>query len=93
VWWPGLAALIGLTARKIRGKDDSLVGSMLLVGFAAQYLPWVLVTRCTFIYHYFTAVPFIILMICYYFDRVSGYEGGMPPAKFRLQLWCTLALC
>ena len=34
---------------------------VVLVGLAANYLPWVLVTRCTFIYHFFTTVPFIVL--------------------------------
>lgn len=34
---------------------------MLLVAFLAQYLPWVLVPRGTYIYHYFPSVPFIIL--------------------------------
>ena len=32
-----------------------------LVSFLSQYLPWVLVPRSTFIYHYFASVPFIIL--------------------------------
>ena len=34
---------------------------MLLIAFLAQYLPWVLVPRGTYIYHYFPSVPFIIL--------------------------------
>ena len=34
---------------------------MVVVGFASQFLPWVLVPRSTFIYHYFASVPFIIL--------------------------------
>ena len=31
------------------------------MGFLSAYLPWVLVSRLTFIYHYFASVPFIIL--------------------------------
>ncbi|NLX82397.1 MAG: phospholipid carrier-dependent glycosyltransferase [Clostridiales bacterium] len=34
---------------------------ILLLAFLAQYLPWVLVPRGTYIYHYFPSVPFIIL--------------------------------
>ena len=33
----------------------------MVIGFLSQYLPWVLVPRSTFIYHYFASVPFIIL--------------------------------
>ena len=32
----------------------------LLVGFLAQYLPWTLVPRGTYIYHYFASIPFLI---------------------------------
>lgn len=33
----------------------------LLIAFLAQYAPWILVPRGTYIYHYFPSVPFIIL--------------------------------
>ena len=35
----------------------------MLISFLAQYLPWVLVPRGTYIYHYFASIPFLILMI------------------------------
>ena len=74
VWWTGLAAMVYVMARALlrRGVpaltrqglvrdelDDNLI--FLVLGFLAQYLPWVLVPRSTFIYHYFASVPFIIL--------------------------------
>ena len=34
---------------------------LLVISFAAQYLPWVLVPRGTYIYHYFPSIPFVIL--------------------------------
>ncbi len=75
VWWTGLAALIftigqsvahgvRLAAARLRGEKAGRINrtrAFILVGFAAQYLPWVLVPRSTFIYHYFASVPFIIL--------------------------------
>ncbi len=61
VWWFGLAALVYVLVRmclkRRAGKNDVMV----IVGFASQYLPWVIVPRSTFIYHYFASVPFIIL--------------------------------
>lgn len=33
------------------------------IGFLAQFLPWVLVPRGTYIYHYFASIPFLILFI------------------------------
>ena len=41
----------------------------ILVGFLSAYLPWVLVPRLTFIYHYFTALPFALLALLLVFDR------------------------
>ena len=75
VWWTGLAALIFMIGQSIAhlGKIAlqkshgevperiSRTRAFILMGFAAQYLPWVLVPRSTFIYHYFASVPFIIL--------------------------------
>ena len=35
--------------------------AFVLIGMLAQFLPWVLVPRGTYIYHYFASVPFLIL--------------------------------
>ena len=35
--------------------------AIIAISFLAQYLPWVLVPRSMFIYHYFASLPFIIL--------------------------------
>ncbi len=35
-----------------------------------QYVPWVGVPRCTFIYHYFTIIPFLILCILYVIKKI-----------------------
>lgn len=43
-------------------KDDPRF-ALLIFCFLAQYLPWALVPRGTYIYHYFPSVPFIILSI------------------------------
>jgi len=74
VWLGGLAALVTmigmwfkqrLRTRPLRISSHSLHDDMrpglLVISFLAQYLPWILVPRGTYIYHYFPAVPFIIL--------------------------------
>ena len=53
--------------------------TLLVTGFASQYLPWVLVPRSTYIYHYFASLPFIILcmgqcaLMLFRDDRKLGY--------------------
>ena len=39
-----------------------------------QYLPWVLVPRGTYIYHYFASVPFLMLMIVVALERLSRWK-------------------
>ena len=69
VWWMGTAAMIYLAVRIIRQKSMSKTSWFILLGFLAQYLPWVLVPRSMFIYHYFTATPFFILAIVVMISR------------------------
>jgi dolichyl-phosphate-mannose-protein mannosyltransferase len=74
VWLGGLVALLavmGIWLRqhlrtrplRISGRTmhDDMRPGLLVISFMAQYLPWILVPRGTYIYHYFPAVPFIIL--------------------------------
>ncbi len=63
IWWAGIPAFFGTIYYAFRDKDRK--GAFLIIGYIAQYLPWMLVTRCTFIYHYFPSVPFVVLMVAY----------------------------
>lgn len=70
VWWFGLAALIFVFVRACYDRRASRRYVMVVIGFASQFLPWVLVPRSTFIYHYFASVPFIIIASVLMLDAV-----------------------
>lgn len=63
VWWVGFAAFFYMGY--ITWKDRDWKAAFLMLGYLAQYLPWIFISRYTFIYHYFTCVPFLVLMIGY----------------------------
>ncbi len=63
----------------LRQGDGDLTLPVLAVGFLAQYLPWVLVPRSMYIYHYFASVPFIILATAWWLDR-------LPRSRPRLRM-------
>ena len=79
VWWGALASLPFALFRWLHGKHYLISGSeqrwhlnnnswnihweFVFIGLLAQYLPWVLVPRGTYIYHYFASIPFLILII------------------------------
>jgi dolichyl-phosphate-mannose--protein O-mannosyl transferase len=59
------------------------------VGVLANYLPWVLVTRCTFIYHFFATVPFILMATVYALQKL---EQKYRDANFIKWVWIGFAL-
>ncbi len=63
--------------RNVENIDSRSVLLVLSIGFLAQYLPWVLVPRGMYIYHYFASVPFIIL-------ATTWCIGLIPREKKRL---------
>jgi dolichyl-phosphate-mannose-protein mannosyltransferase len=63
VWWAGIPAVIASIAAALKKRDKSMI--VIFTAIAAQYLPWVLVPRISFIYHFFSIIPFIILSIVY----------------------------
>lgn len=63
VWWVGIPAFFFMLYRAVMREDRK--SRFFVIGFLSQYLPWVLIGRVVFIYHFFPSVPFITLMIGY----------------------------
>ena len=82
VFYIGAVAMLGVlfacAAKYVRVRervmlkqgDGDLTLLVLTIGFLAQYLPWMLVPRSMYIYHYFASVPFIILSTAWWLDRI-----------------------
>ena len=79
IWWGALALIPVAFFFWVREKHYRIEGTeetwhlssrtweirygFIFVSLLAQYLPWVLVPRGTYIYHYFASTPFLILII------------------------------
>ena len=74
VWWSGLIALIAILVGAAWKRKTPKAWLLVLIGFASQFLPWVLVPRSTFIYHYFASVPFIILCTVLCLDWMKKHD-------------------
>lgn len=62
---------------------------LVLVGILAGLLPWTLVTRCVFLYHYFSTLPFVLLaalLLLYYMEQK---HPRLAPLKW---VWFIVAL-
>lgn len=79
IWWIGIPAFFYMAYLTVKRRDK--LGVFLIIGYMAQYLPWMLVARLTYIYHYFPSVPFVIMMIAYCMKdlaaRGKGYRRGI----------------
>ena len=89
VWWICSVSAVVLLLERILGRvkaDRAL--QVICVGILANFLPWVLVTRCTFIYHFFATVPFLILAGVYLLQSSEKRD----PAGIRWVKWAWLTL-
>ena len=63
--WGGLLSLFVLLYAAVWRRDRK--AAFLLLGYLAQLLPWVLIRRLTFAYHYFPCSVFLVLALGYVF--------------------------
>jgi dolichyl-phosphate-mannose--protein O-mannosyl transferase len=61
VWWVGLIVMINETLRATREGASSRV--LLVTMFAFQWLPYALISRSLFLYHFFPNVPILCLAV------------------------------
>jgi Gpi18-like mannosyltransferase len=90
VWWVSSIGAVTLLGLRVSGrvKPDRAL-QIFCVGVFANYLPWVLVSRCTFIYHFFATVPFILMATVY---ALRQLEMKYRDAAFIKWVWVGFAL-
>lgn len=81
VWYTAIPAAIYTFYRALFKKSNT--ARFLSIGLLAQFVPWMFVTRCTFLYHYFPSTPFLIGMICY---ALASFQKHMPKKTFYILL-------
>ncbi len=64
ICYGGLVGFFYCIAKLSKKFDKDIF--FLIVGYVAQLLPWVFITRLTFAYHYFPCIPFLILLFTYF---------------------------
>jgi dolichyl-phosphate-mannose-protein mannosyltransferase len=81
VWWVGFACVIGISIFAI-DKIVKAVGNRLgkiglpalfiITFFFFQWIPYMLISRITFIYHFYLNVPFLCLATAYFMSKYWG---------------------
>lgn len=80
VWWLSIPALFYVTG-KLFQRRTLHVEAFIVAGFAAGYLPWLLVLQSrtiSFLYYLLPSVPFMCLAIAYVCCRLNASRSGRP---------------
>lgn len=72
--WAGLIAMALCAVFAIKRRDD--ISLFILIGYLAQLLPWVFITRTTFEYHYFPSSVFLVLALARMFRLMKDSTKG-----------------
>lgn len=82
VCWGGLLAVLTLAVRAGGWRCGKAL--FLLIGYLSQLLPWLLIGRITFAYHYFPSVVFLVLALCYVFNELMERS---PAVRWKPAVW------
>lgn len=72
IFWIGTVGILYLIYSLIRYRKLEVI--FILSAFLALYLPYIFVGRLMFIYHFYYAVPFMILSIVYLFKELINRD-------------------
>jgi 4-amino-4-deoxy-L-arabinose transferase-like glycosyltransferase len=64
LWWLGVPAMAFCSWQAYRRR--SLALALITIAYFCQWLPWARIDRATFQYHYYTAVPFLLVALAYF---------------------------
>ena len=68
VSWAGLAAIIAMIPAFYKRRHPGAI--LIWVGYLCQLVPWIIITRTTFAYHYFGSSLFLVLAISFVLDEL-----------------------
>lgn len=83
VWWGGLMAIIAMGFRVVTHRDGKAL--FILIGYLAQFVPWLIISRVVFIYHYFPCVLFMVFALAHVLNTIwERKQGRYKQAVFGL---------
>jgi dolichyl-phosphate-mannose-protein mannosyltransferase len=78
VWWVGFAFVFLAVERAVRRKDFACI--FITVLFFFQWLPYVFISRTTYLYHFYSSVPFLCLATAYFLNKYWSSKWGKAAA-------------
>ena len=72
LWWSSTAAT-AMLAIAVWGRFSG-TAAYLLVGYIANFLPWLMVSRCLFLYHYMGSLVFSVMALALWLEGLLGHS-------------------
>lgn len=69
IWWAACVAMLYVIYAAIRKRDK--VAMFLILGVAVTWLPYLLIGRVMFLYHFFPTLPYMMLAVVYALKGLS----------------------
>jgi hypothetical protein len=88
IWWMGIPAIAFVSWMAFRRR--SLALALIAIAFAAQWIPWARIDRAAFQYHYYTALPFVVLSLAYFVAEI--WHGASRHAWLLARIAAALAI-
>ena len=85
LWWLSSASVLLLSVARRNARRNAL-STYLLIGYVTNWLPWMLVGRCTFIYLYMPAAVFSFMTLAWLMSQWLH----SPTASIRRMSWVML---
>ncbi|MEM2172845.1 MAG: phospholipid carrier-dependent glycosyltransferase [Thermoproteota archaeon] len=80
IWWFGIFCMglliVTIVEKTVRKKKVDFTSIFIVAIFLFQWLQYAFISRCVFLYHFYSNVPFLILAITYFLNKVWKIKYG-----------------
>ena len=81
-WWLAIPATLFVAWQAFKRRSLGL--GLIFAAFAFQWMPWARIDRATFQYHYYAAVPFLLVALAYFVAELRNGPSARTWALARL---------
>lgn len=74
IWWFGFGSIFAAILEFVKEKDNTCL--FMIVIFFFQWLPYAVISRCLFLYHFYSNVPFLIFAAVYFLNKSWNTRHG-----------------
>jgi dolichyl-phosphate-mannose--protein O-mannosyl transferase len=79
LWWFSTLTIVGISIASILPKSRQFanigITNYLLLGYFSNYVPWLIVKRCLFLYHYMSAAMFSFVVLAWLVCQMLSQKG------------------